>query len=321
MEIQLANRVIDSLPKSRTLFEHYEDQHAVMLLQQATRKPVSISRLKQSRFGRLLQKPVVKQILAEKGDGILRRDDLAYVHRSEVTNFILTLGLWAQRRNSREWTQTSRPGTNLVLQMNFDREHDHAYEQLLKPIVESPFMEWQHPICKKGRTTMAWVRLDLDLQSGEALIEEVQNDWVRRAMSNCAHGKALQKRLGITKANRLYLYRNDNLVGSLPKVIEYVENYLVQRSRFWAQAVLSAAIWFLAEELNINSIWYHDYETGNRLKKIRYNQPPRSIYKQLPKKFCFELTDKAPMFIVETAQKGMKQRLKTGKERFWHLSL
>jgi len=62
MDIQLANRVINSLPKDRTLFEHYEDQHAVMLLQHAVKTPVAISKLKQSRFARLLERPLIKLI-------------------------------------------------------------------------------------------------------------------------------------------------------------------------------------------------------------------------------------------------------------------
>lgn len=321
MDIQLANTVIDCLSKDRTLFEHYEDQHAVMLLQHVTRTPVAISKLKETRFAKLLQRSVIKNILAEKGDGTLSCNDLEYAPRSDVSNFVLTLGLWALRRIDRPWAQTSRPGVNLVLQLNFDRGHDRAYERLLQPINESPFTEWDHPVCRKGRTTMAWARIDLDMQSGEALIEEIQNDWVRRAMANYAYGKNLQKRLGLKVANQKHLYRDGDIVGRLPNVIEYVDNHLTQRAQHWSQAMLSAAIWFLVEELGIKSIWYHHHETGQRLKKIRCQLPPRSIYTQLPKKFCFELTEQTPAFITSDAQKRMKQRLKTGKERFWHLAL
>lgn len=35
-----------------------------------------------------------------------------------------------------------------------------------------------HPVSRQ-RNTLAWARLDLDLNSATALIEEIQSDWIR----------------------------------------------------------------------------------------------------------------------------------------------
>jgi hypothetical protein len=41
--------------------------------------------------------------------------------------------------------------------------------------------EWSaHPI-RRSPSTLAWSRVDIDFENGEALIEEIQTDWVRLA--------------------------------------------------------------------------------------------------------------------------------------------
>ncbi|MEP3277785.1 MAG: hypothetical protein ABJN26_18980 [Stappiaceae bacterium] len=318
MELEQAQQIIRVLPKQRTLFDYYQDRYAIVLLEQKTKQPAPITFLKKTRFGKLLDKSAVKQIIAHKGDGILSREDLAYAERKDAFQSVLTLGLWSGRRRGRDWAQTSRQGTNLVLQMNFDREHDRAYERLVGSIDESPFCELAHPICTKGRTTMAWARLDIDWNSGEALVEEVQNDWVRGALSAYKDAKRLSAAEGGEKRNfHFWGYH----LGRAPSYIEYVEKYLLPRAKYWSEAMLTATIWFLREELNIPVIWYHTPETGKLVKNIKYNGPPVSIYSRLPKQFCFALTDETPPFVIEAARKKVRQRLRTGKDQFWRLDL
>ena len=57
-----------------------------------------------------------------------------------------------------------------------------------KRIVENPdvleaFDDPFHPVASGGELTLAWSRIDLDLDRGEALVEEIQSDWVRDAQS------------------------------------------------------------------------------------------------------------------------------------------
>ncbi|MGI9373398.1 MAG: hypothetical protein ACR2OJ_12955 [Hyphomicrobiales bacterium] len=321
MDVKIANTIIRNLPKDQTLFEYYNDRHAVLLLQRILHEPTPIAALKRTRFAKLLDCSGVKEVVAAKGDGILCPQDLLYVPQIDPAQFVLTLGLWGARKRDRFWHQTSRPGVNLVLQLNFDNAHDRAYERLVQPACESPLNYEDHPVCKKGRTTLAWARIDVDLISGEALIEEIQSDWVRRAQRMQNYAYRLQNERGVQTASELDLWRGDTRIGPLPQFIEYAELVLAPRAQYWQQAMLSAAIWFVTEELGLERIWYHSHQTGAKLKKITQKQPPHSLYSQLPKQFCFEKRCDGPDFIVARSQKRLKKRVEHGKERFWHLTL
>lgn len=318
MDLEEAHSLLRDLPKERTLFDYYRDRYAIDLLEQKLAIPTSVSRLKKTSFGKLLDKPAVKQVVARKGGGLLSREDLVYAERKDAFRFVLTLGLWIRPRNGGNWAQASRCGANLVLQLNFDRGHDRAYERLVGSTDDSPFAEWGHPICEEGRTTMAWARLDVNSQSGEALVEEVQNDWVRGALS--AYKEAKDPRGKNRSPERPFSFWGYRL-GKASDFISYVEEHLLPRSKYWSEAMLTAAIWFLREELNIPVIWYHTPETGRLVKSIEGSGPPVSIYSQLPKQFCFALTDDTPRFVIEAAKKKVKQQLRTGKDQFWRLDL
>ena len=43
-------------------------------------------------------------------------------------------------------------------------------------------------------------------------------------------------------------------------------------------------------------------EIQNEIKGIRYRKPPRSVYSQLPRKFCFSKTHNAPEFLYQDKQ-------------------
>ncbi len=318
MELKEARLLLRDLPKGRTLFEYYRDRYAVELLQGKLAVPASVAQLKKTRFAKLLEKPTVKQIVARKGDGLLSHEDLVYAERQDVFRFVLTIGLWSRHGQDRSWAQTSRGGTNLVLQLNFDKGHDRAYEKLIGPLDESPFPAWCHPVCRKGRMTMAWARLDIDLHVKQALIEEIQNDWVRRV--DAGYRRAQKLIAGGWSRDRVFMFRGRSL-GRLCDFMNYADNHLYPRAKFWSEAMLTAALWFLREELHISTVWYHTPSTGTLVKKIRYGTPPVSVYSRLPKQFCFDLTDRYPAFVVNGSQKRVKQRLKTGKERFWRLDL
>jgi hypothetical protein len=63
--------------------------------------------------------------------------------------------------------------------------------------------------------------------------------------------------------------------------------------------MLTATIQFIYLELGIDKIYLHTPETGAAVKKIKYRQPPRSLYSSLPKKFCFSQTELAPEFLCQ----------------------
>ena len=86
-------------------------------------------------------------------------------------DYALTLGLWGEERASTSWTQTTRAGLNVVVQLNFPAAHDRAYQRYVEPL-KDPFELSFHPIRQNGRHTLAWSRVDIDPERGEALIED-----------------------------------------------------------------------------------------------------------------------------------------------------
>ncbi len=82
---------------------------------------------------------------------------------------------------------------------------------------------------------------------------------------------------------------------------------------------MSAAIGFLVEEIGISQIWYHDSDTGVRMKRIEWSKPPRSLYTKLPRSFCFEKTSQVPEFLMPTAPKKLGCRMKRGQVSFWRM--
>ena len=159
------------------------------------------------------------------------------------------------------------------------------------------------------RHTMAWVRMDVDFQTDEVLIEEVQTDWLRDAKGY------LWNLEWYVKNNRDRL-RKLVVDGKVDAAVNYVKKTLAPYFKMWDEAALTAAINFVVDELGIGRIYYHTFETGNVLKKIRYSYPPRSLYTDLPRKFCFKLTDEAPTMLVES--KVVKRKLKRVKQPRWY---
>ncbi len=174
MQLSAVKEIIDCLPQGKTRFHYFKDRYALLLLSMAvagsTTKPV----VRRSAYARLLGKDVVKQALSRRGRTSISADDFHAWWPNRYQSYVLTLDHWGS--NDRYWDQVTRPGCNLVLQLNFSKEHDRAFEtavdQGFRGIMESSY----HPIAKARRKTLAWARIDIDLQSGDALIEELQSD-------------------------------------------------------------------------------------------------------------------------------------------------
>ena len=257
MDITQANEIIACLPKGRTLFPYYKDRYAAMILEQVAGDGIPIARLKASRFGKLLNRPAIMQIVATKGDGVLAADDMLEIQPEEYQYYVLTLGLWGWKTRDSCWQQTSRKGTNLVLQLNFSRDHDQLFRRLMDPSGNDPLAWSGHPVCRRGRNTLAWCRLDIDVKNRVALIEEVQNDWIRFAL------RALRR--AQEQGGSCRFFRIDLRAARLRK---YIETALAPHIRIWDEAMLAATIWFLRDELGIRRSYYHTYKTGAFLKKI-----------------------------------------------------
>ncbi|MBT2971012.1 MAG: hypothetical protein B6D72_16930 [gamma proteobacterium symbiont of Ctena orbiculata] len=75
--------------------------------------------------------------------------------------------------------------------------------------------------------------------------------------------------------------------------------------------MLAATVDFINRELGLKQIWYHSWEVGNYLTRIKGDSlPPRSLYTALPKQFCFEQTDRLPGMLSD---RRTIKRLRRGK--------
>jgi len=307
MHIDTANEVIACLGKQRTLFHYYKDRYSIGLLQQyVAQKSVPISKIKQSAFAQLAQKPRVKNIIAHLGNKPLDSHFLnAYDYDEKQIAHTLTLSTWGSSRSDWRYNQTSRRGHNLVLQLNFNQQHDTFFKSLGAD--EDYFNYYAHPTSEK-RNTLAWARIDFDWKSNSALIEEVQSDWIRRVIW-------LKKRCQFMLTNRQQSLSDItniyDIQCSFKRTLDYCNTVLSAHQTTWAETILWAAIDFLKNEIGMHDIFYHTEQSGKLLKNIDWSAPPQSIYTDLPRKFCFNTTEELPDFIMH--EKAIRKTIKKQK--------
>jgi hypothetical protein len=304
--------IIQCLSGERRLFPYFKDRYALLLLADIVGSAGKrVSELKSSLYRGLLEKEGVKRVLQRAPRGLVTRDLLESEWPVSTNTYRLTLGSWggSEAKHS-SYYQTSRAGKNLVLQMNFPFSHNRDYERLLKPDADHPFQNMFHPIASGNEQTLAWARIDLELSSGEALIEEIQCDWIRDAMYYRRRAEEMVK-IGERED---YLSSVIGGNGSYTKrFISYLDTVLAPHIDTWEEAMLAAAIQFLREEIGIRTIFYHTFEGGNILKSFWYGKPPRSLYTALPRRFCFRCVDRGPSFVRprQTPRRGQNKVIET----------
>lgn len=310
MEDTLLEEVIACLPEERTRFSYFRDQYAVYLLQRylETAETNDIRALKQSPVKKLLDRPLVYELLKRAGNGALVAEQLECLWPIETDQYVLTLGRWGHRSRY-DWSQTSRPGANLVLQLNLNNRLNEIFRAIsgcdLNRVTTAC-----HPRSHKRSATLAWARLDLDFATGEILIEEIQSDLIRdlERIYQCAQSEAFGDYMPVFRSGTL---------ASRKSVAAYCARVIASQKRIWAEAMMTATLWFVHEELGFRKIFYHTFETGRVMKRIGGNAPPRSLYKDLPEKFCFQKTKQPPRFIVQDSK--AHRRLKAVKSPMWYL--
>jgi len=299
MDHHVAQEIIACLPAGRTVFPYYRDRYGVGLLRQLCRREKSsqalnVAALKRSNYAPLLQKPRIKSVLSSLGHAALDEATLALHDYDPLqSHYLLTLSTWGhERRAGRHLRQTSRPGINLVLQLNFNAEHQRRFNKLGRE--DSLFNYTLHPVSDRYHT-LAWARIDLDFDTNCALIEEVQSDWVRRVawMSERVENRLAN---GQPESSPTRAY---GLQCSLATAREYSAYVREQHTPLWAEAMLWASIQFIRDELGLNHIYYHSERGGTLIKGITGTPPPRSLYTDLPRRFCFTPTSEVPPLLAE----------------------
>lgn len=288
--------IIRCLPRGRTPFYYFKDRYALMLMGLTFDEPASKAQVREAGFGRLLEKPVVKHVMGSHGMSAVSKEICETYWPEDYRSYSLQLSGWGSR--DRYCDQISRGGYNLVLRLNFSLAHTGKYHHLVDPKCNYPFENWGHPISTGKDRTLAWSRIDIDLKRGEALIEEIQNDWIR---------EALGARKQAEKYWRSILLYGERVMSA--NVRKYVDVVLAPHIKVWDEAMLAATIWFLREEIGISRIYYHTHESGAALKRIKYCKPPRSLYTKLPKRFCFKETEERPAMFAGYRKAGKPKEI------------
>ena len=313
MKREDVNEVLSCLGDDRRVLHYFKDRYCLDLIdfemkRQGT-EALRVSELKGGPLSRFSNKPIVAQALKDCGNGKFARYDLQKAYPVERIPFVLNLAGWGDGNRYRD--QTTRNQCNLVLQVNFDGGHVKEYNRRIKPDDDyGPFEFWGHPVIEGKRKTLAWVRMDVDFDTGEVLIEEVQSDWLRNAERALA-------RVKFRRVTRPSIKPNDvisGIHGRYEDLEYYVERSLKPYREVWAEASMLAAIKFIREDLGVSTIYYHSFETGKKIKRV-CGSPPRSMYTQLPKTFGFDLTEQAPDFL--SADKFARRCIKAVKNPRW----
>lgn len=317
MELALWRDTVACLTQGRRLFAYGRDQYAAMLLRYLLAAGNDIALLKKGPYGRLFDKAILRDYFASKGALTVSSEELLYLKTAQTDLWRLTLGCWGEGKEDWRWNQLSRPGYNLVLQLNFTGVHNAEFDNLVSACAYEMLCYRSHPISKKHRTA-AWARLDFDLETGEVLIEEIQTDYIRRVKRFSA-----QKNLPDYCRRDLCAVHDAKFKkpGAFQKAMnEYKTRFMDPLGKYWDEVMMAATLKFCVEELACKSIYMHHFETGAQLKNIDFELPPKSIYTQLPKKFCFSKTDKAPEFLGRFHSKKTRSKLREmGGAKFWHL--
>ena len=325
MQPAFQNELGTMLPEEM-VFPHFAEREAAWLLHQQMTGPTRIADLRRSDRAPLVDRPGVREVVAACGDGQITpqrlaplADPLAAFRRerelavdgasrkafdlamaADWQNYSISFAEWGKLGDWRE-IQLSRQGANLVLQLNFPERYREAFLRHFEPEVRRQLEYYGHPVRFFGAITLAWARLDFEPWSDELLIEELQTDWLRSI-------KRWRKPLTSTGS---MISRKERRA--------FIDRTLADYTKVWARVLMLAVLVFARRELGANRVWLHQPHTGARLKNIREVLPPRSLYTDLPRRFGFRPSDRAPEFLYRARHKALANLRRSGRPLFWRL--
>lgn len=304
-------------------FPYYTDRESAWLAAHLMRGDSSIAALKMGPMAKLLARPALRPLVAACGGAVRHRDVVALAHADRAAgwrhlslagraaldqlwscdwlDFRLSFGQWGVGE-APSWTQMSRKGGNLVLQLGFPSDHAELMGRYLARNTRKTYeCEW-HPVRQHGCPTLAWARLDVDLANGTALIEEIQSDWLRFARWSVARRAETAPRSRALRQEKAY-----------------EAGLRARYEKLWPRAMLLSALMVLREELGCRRIFLHQPHAGAALKHIFGDLPPRSLYTALPRSFCFDATSEVPEFLGRVRM--LRRLARRGEPLFWRLDL
>ena len=313
------------------VYPYFRGREAAWLLHQRLARPARIADLRRGPLAPLVDRPGVRETVRACGDGrldaarllpladplgtfapgaALRADRAAEAAfealcAAEVMDFTVTFCGWleADQVDFWGWNQTSRKGGNLVVQVNFPDRYGAEFDRIFQRGVRESLEFWGHPVRRDGPITMSWARLDLEPDSEEVLIEEIQTDWLR-----VLPGSRRRLLSALPKAAR-------------PEAEGFIAMTRTRYGRVWAEATLLAAMAVARRFLGARRVWLHQPHTGAKLKNIRDRLPPRSLYTDLPRRFCFGATDRAPEILYRARSQAVHRLRRAPRPVFWQMDL
>ena len=313
------------------VYPHFAEREAPWLLHRRLTGRTRIADLRRGPLAPLLARPGVREIVANCGDGLIEPHQLlpladplyAFGRERELMidrptetafdlaavadwrMFTLSFAGWAEQHRDYNWRylQLSRAGGNLVLQLNFPEPYRAAFERTFAAGDRRCLEYYGHPVRRDGPITMAWARLDLDTWGEDVLIEELQTDWLR-AMRSSRRGLTAQGSKQVRARRAAFIEATNRCFA-----------------RDWSRVLMLAVLIFASRELGARRVWMHQPRTGAKLKNIRGIEPPRSLYTDLPRRFGFQRTDRAPEFLYKTRSQVLARLRRAGQPLFWRLDL
>lgn len=305
-------------------FPYYPDRESAWVLAQHLQQETPVAALRAQPFGKLLDRPLVKPLVAACGGRLRPRDVLPLAHADRAIrwpdlapaaqraldpvfahawlDFTLSFDIWGTGRAG-QYQQISRKGGNLVIQLGFPTEHARVFGAQFDRNKRCKLEYTGHPVRLDGAPTLAWARVDLDLDTGTALIEEVQTDWLR------AVGRETMR-----------MARDGVQDRELKVMIAYEQALIARYARIWPKVMLLATLYLLREEFAVRQVWMHQPEAGRVLKSIPRRAPPRSLYTSLPRAFCMVATNEGPPFLRLRRRGAMAKLRASGQPLFWTMA-
>ena len=315
MKLELAREVLACLPKGRTLYHYTKDDYAFFLLKKWSEKENKIHKLKETGARKLLDKPAIKPYLASCFNGEIDPNGIpSQQYTRHGRSYRLSLDIWGEDHRYWKMNQVSRRGVSLVLQLNLNNQHRTGLSSCMQVGKRNPFRGYGHPVRDGDYPTLSWCRLDIDLDKREVLIEEIQSDLLRDMRT--VFLKAKEEK---SEGNSEFQYCGAKF--DTARFIRFWNAEFLGHEKTWSEATLSAALWFLIQELGMKMIYYHTFESGNYLKGISYQCPPKSLYTKLPKQFCFEETKEIPALLKTEKQWGQREKRANHALKFFRLEV
>ena len=162
--------VVKCLTGKRRVFHYFRHRYAFLILERLAVDGLSVADIKQSNFACLISKPTVKAHLAQFGESTLGPEHFGSVWSNPHLDFRIGLGVWRGKADG--WSQVCRSGNNLVLRLNFSRQHMHDYNRLYQPTKILALNCSGHPVNQKGNPVALRLK---ELESLEKVTEKIGN--------------------------------------------------------------------------------------------------------------------------------------------------